>query len=159
MGPDIFEVVVKLINKLSAKYTKDLEFYLAFMAKTKGKEYADYVRLHSFESKFSSSFVVVPSKGIQGFHYLLRMMNLVETIKNNEYDNLTRMIYSKDHNDTYLALKIVEKKYKEYDKFTKTPEGEEKLYKILDDYYVDVVKFVNDKLLKDDRRSISGTRF
>lgn len=148
MGDDIFEMVRKLMNKLSVKYEKDFEFYLAFLAKTKGEPYAESVKLHSFQTVVLDGHILKPNPVVSKVLSLVRMLALAEIITETEYDNLTRMLFSADDSDKYLALKLIELKHREYHKFIKTPEGEEKLYKILDNYYIDVVKFVNDKLLK-----------
>lgn len=149
MGADINQMVTRLTRNLSDKYKKNLMFYLAFLAKTKGVDYADNIKFHilyfSYEAKEGNPifYKINPS-----LLHLLRMLTLTEIIKEEESENLMRMLESSDDDNKYLALKLIQNKYKKYDKFVKTPEGEQILYNILHNYYVDVVKFVNDIILK-----------
>lgn len=146
---DPWKETVKISNKISNLYIKDFKFYLSFLTRTKGEQYAMMVENHTYNlpmtNKSGESINVFKKPYI---HHVIRLLTLFNFIDEQNAENLLKALYSIDDFDRYLAIKVIYDKYKKYRKFVKTKEGEEELYKVLDNFYIYVVKFVNDQFLK-----------
>lgn len=146
---DPWKETVKISKKISDLYVKDFEFYLSFLTRIKGEQYAMMVENHTY----NLPMITKSNESINAFkkpyvHHVIRLLTLFNFIDEQNAENLTKALYSTDDFDKYLAIKVIYDKYKKYRKFAKTKEGEEALYKILDNFYIYVVKFVNNQFLK-----------